>query len=106
MKRLFMCIMTVSALLTLTPTQTMAAEETNPVSVPVAKITDTERNDALVKRLNEINAMDKSAMSASEKRELRKEVRSMKREVKDGSGGLYISVGAAILIVLLLILLL
>ena len=53
-----------------------------------------------------IDAMDKSELSAPEKKELRKEVRSIKKELRDISGGVYLSVGAVIIIILLLILLL
>lgn len=60
----------------------------------------------LLTRLDEIRNMDKSDMSSSEKKELRKEVRSIKRELKATGGGIYLSAGALIIIVLLLILLL
>ncbi|MBW6479084.1 MAG: hypothetical protein K0B37_06605 [Bacteroidales bacterium] len=70
-----------------------------------AEAVETAYANALMDRLNEINEMDKSAMSSSEKNELRKEVRAIQKEQRP-TGGVYISVGAAILIVLLLILLL
>jgi hypothetical protein len=58
-------------------------------------------------RLEEIKAMDKSEMTRAEKKELRKEVRAIKSDLKaSGNGGIYLSVGAIIIIVLLLILLL
>ncbi|GAA5031183.1 hypothetical protein GCM10011506_21280 [Marivirga lumbricoides] len=60
----------------------------------------------LLTRLDEIRNMDKSDMSSSEKKELRKEVRSIKRELKAAGGGIYLSAGALIIIVLLLIILL
>ncbi|PTB97522.1 hypothetical protein C9994_02665 [Marivirga lumbricoides] len=60
----------------------------------------------LLTRLDEIRNMDKSDMSSSEKKELRKEVRSIKRELKATGGGIYLSAGALIIIILLLILLL
>jgi hypothetical protein len=62
--------------------------------------------ETLLKRLDEIKALDQSTLSRSEKQQLRKEVRSIKKELKTNSGGVYLSVGAAIIIVLLLILLL
>lgn len=73
--------------------------------------TEKTNNDAhaqqLVARLKEIRDMDKSNLTSSERKALRKEVREMKKEVKrDGSKGIYLSVGAIIIIVLLLILLL
>jgi hypothetical protein len=57
----------------------------------------------LTERLEEIKAMDISSMSNKEKRVLRKEVRAAERRVQ--SSGVYISVGALIIIVLLLVLL-
>lgn len=55
-------------------------------------------------RLIEIKKMDKSNLTAAQKKELRKEVKSLKKEAK--SRGIYLSVGAIIIIILLLILLL
>jgi hypothetical protein len=58
-------------------------------------------------RLAEIKAMDMSKMSSLEKKQLRKEVRTIKGNKKTvGNGGIYLSVGAVIIIVLLLIILL
>lgn len=57
-------------------------------------------------RLEEIKNMDKSEMTRSEKKELRKEVRSIKSELRSTGNGVYLSVGAIIIIILLLILLL
>jgi hypothetical protein len=62
------------------------------------------RAETLVKRLEEIKGMDKSTLSRGEKKELNKEVRSIRKELKS-SGGIYLSVGAVIIIILLLILL-
>lgn len=55
-------------------------------------------------RLVEIHEMDKTNLSTTEKKELRKEVKSLKKEARNG--GIYLSVGAIIIIILLLILLL
>jgi hypothetical protein len=67
-------------------------------------------NDAyarqLMNRLIEIRDMDKSNLTSSEKKALRKEVKEIKKEVKKDQKGIYLSVGAIIIIVLLLILLL
>jgi len=57
-------------------------------------------------RLDEINAMDKSKMTSAEKKTLRKEVKSIKSSLREIGGGVYISVGALILILILLIVLL
>lgn len=66
---------------------------------------DSAEASALLLRLDEIRDMDKSKLEAKDKKDLKKEVRSIKRELKDISGGVYISAGALILILLLLILL-
>lgn len=60
----------------------------------------------MLNRLEEIKAMDKSSLKSSEKRELRKEVRAIKADLKATGNGVYFSVGAIIIIILLLILLL
>ncbi|MDI1317871.1 hypothetical protein [Flavobacterium sp.] len=60
----------------------------------------------LYDRLEVIKKTDKSEMTRVEKKELRKEVRTIKSELKSRNGGVYLSVGAIIIIVLLLIILL
>jgi hypothetical protein len=50
--------------------------------------------------------LDKKNLTHSQKSELRKEVRTIKKQMRELSGGIYISVGALILIILLLIILL
>lgn len=62
--------------------------------------------ERLIKRLEEIKAMDKSDLSRAEKRALRKEVKEIKSTLKATGHGIYLSVGAIIIIILLLILLL
>ena len=57
-------------------------------------------------RLEEIRSLDKKELSAAEKRALRREVREIKKELAAISGGVYLSIGAILLIALLLILLL
>jgi len=50
--------------------------------------------------------MDFSDLNRTERKSLRKELRSMKSELNAIGGGVYVSAGALILIVILLILLL
>ncbi|MBK7964083.1 MAG: hypothetical protein IPK10_01325 [Bacteroidetes bacterium] len=69
---------------------------TNPV--------DSTNSKELLARLEEMKAMDMSTMSRVEKKGLRNEVRETKKQLRENEGGIYISVGAAILIVVLLIL--
>ncbi len=67
---------------------------------------DDPRAQQLLQRLQNIKAMDKSDLSRSEKRSLRKEVKDIRKEMKTIKGGVYLSVAAIIIIILLLILLL
>lgn len=55
-------------------------------------------------RLVEIKKMDKSSLTTVEKKELRKEVKDLRK--KATNNGIYLSVGAVIIIILLLILIL
>ena len=85
---------------------TISAAEKNSTAIAA----NTKEMPADVKvmftRLEEIKAMDKSSMSSSEKKELRKEVRAIKANLSSTGNGVYFSVGAIIIIILLLILLL
>lgn len=72
---------------------------------PASEKIDAALSEQLVNRLAEIKAMDASALSRKDKRELRKEVKSIEKQLNNG-GGVYLSVGAIILIVVLLIILL
>ena len=105
MKKLLAGIMTALILLTINPIQSVAATEVTPTSVPATKEAVTAKVRLMETRLNEIDAMDKSNLSASEKKSLRKEVRGIKREIQRDSG-VYVSVGALLLIIILLIVLL
>jgi Flp pilus assembly protein TadB len=60
----------------------------------------------ITERVEEIRSMDKSDLSRAEKKELRKELRELKKQSKALGGGVYLSVGAIIIIILLLILIL
>ena len=55
-------------------------------------------------RVEAIRDMDKSNMTTMEKRELRKEVKAIKENVRKDGGVIYISVGTVLLIVLILLL--
>lgn len=111
MKKITLGIMTAFLLLTFIPTQLKAGTETSTLSVAPAKtFAPTEANaleaNALLVRLDKIKAMDKSMLNSSERKVLRKEVRSIKSQLSEIGGGVYLSVGAIIIIILLLILLL
>jgi len=67
---------------------------------------ESARAEELVNRLEEIKAMDMKSLSRSEKRAVRKEVRAIEKEMKQMSGGgVYISVGALLVIIILILIL-
>lgn len=78
--------------------------ESSLVNSPVK--TEDPRVQQLLQRLEEIKGMNKSELTRAEKKNLRKEVREIRKEMKKVSGGVYLSVGAIIIIILLLILIL
>lgn len=107
MKKLMVCIATTVMVLTCTSIQAKA--ENNPVPVTASdKGAMTEKESAevqaLIKRVHEINAMDRSTMSKAERKEIRKELREIKKEVKrhGGGGAVYIS-GSLLVVILVLI---
>ena len=65
------------------------------------------RAQQMLQRLEEIRSMDKSTLTRAEKKDLRKEVKEMRKEARrDEIKGIFISIGALIIIILLLILIL
>jgi hypothetical protein len=115
MKKRTLCLIPVFSLIMLIPIPLKAETDAKPVIISTeASAKSAEPNTAVV-RLNEIQTMDKTALASSERKDLRNEIRSIRREgrinseadyVEGGHGGVYITVGAALLIVLLLLLLL
>lgn len=108
MKKIATSLLTVCLLLTFSPFQSKAATAPAPISVNTSTPAEpTPASKALLDRLAEIKSLDKSMMSRHEKRALRKEARSIKRDLREFSGGgVYLSVGALILVIVLLIVLL
>ena len=106
MKKLTLCTMTALLLLAAAPMQANAAVKSDPIATTSNPPAKSEESEALLARLNEINTMDKSNLTSSEKRTLRKETRSIKKALAINNGGVYLSVGAIVIIILLLILLL
>lgn len=99
-KTILMIVLTV-----VLPIQTYAMDaNTLPVNEP--KTEEANYASKLIHRLEEIKSMDRSNMTRTEKKALRKEVKSIKKELATSGGGVYLSVGAIIIIVLLLILIL
>ena len=80
-----------------------AIAHTGPATTPE---TPETRVVHLQNRLEEIKTIDRETLSRGERKALRREVREIKKELAAIGGGVYLSVGALILIALLLILLL
>ncbi|MCX6254059.1 MAG: hypothetical protein NTV31_06220 [Bacteroidia bacterium] len=106
MKKFIICLMAACLSLTLLPLQSNAATPSEPSSLVAPKPSESAEAKTLELRLNEINAMDKSKMKSAEKKNLRKEVKSINHKLRNIGGGVYISAGALILILILLIILL
>ncbi|MBE7175771.1 MAG: hypothetical protein INR69_05170 [Mucilaginibacter polytrichastri] len=81
-----------------------------PTKEEVAAMTNAEKTtrvEAIKQRAEDIKAMDRSQMSRAERKELRSELRTMEKQAQAlGSGGVYLSVGAIIIIILVLIIIL
>jgi hypothetical protein len=108
MKKIAICLMTACLSMTMlnAAVPKAATNETSRPSAPLTKTTESEEAKSLELRLYEIKAMDKSMMKSSEKKELRKEVKTINRRMHDISGGVYISAGALIVVLVLLLVLL
>ncbi len=85
------------------PVKTSAAINT----IPVSDSTENAKMlSGIISRVTEIQNMDKSNLSASEKKQLKKELVEMKQKAGSLDQRVYLSVGAIIIIILLLILIL
>jgi len=104
MKKISLYVMATFLSFTLFPLLSNAAD-TKPVSsLPATKPADSAEAKTLILRLDEIKSMDKSNLKATEKKALRKEVKTISNRL--GEPYIYISAGSAIIIILLLIILL
>jgi hypothetical protein len=106
MKKIVFCIMATLLSLTFIPIQTNAMVPDEPPALVEPRPAAAAEVKVLETRLNEISNMDKSKLTTAEKRTLRKEVKSIKNTLREVTGGVYISAGLLILIVILLIVLL
>ncbi len=99
MRKFLRIVLAVMPLAIATPALSEAAIPPNSTSH------DQLRASQLQQRMEEIRGMDINSLTRSEKKALRGEVRAIKKEMAEISGGVYLSVGAIILIVLLILLL-
>lgn len=91
---------------TLSATTTFASKTDRKSVAPVATENklSSEEVSRLTKRVEEIRNLDKSEMTVSEKRELRKESKGIKENVRKSGEVIYISGGTILLIILIIIL--
>lgn len=96
------CLFAMATILTMSSYAATGTGESIPVSTPAASDPEMQR---MVNRLEEIKAMDLENMPRSERRKYAREVKQIEKRMKAVGGGVYISAGALILIIVLLILL-
>ena len=101
MKKSIKSIVTALLIMSVIPSQTFASTVVPSESVPL-NLNEIQA-EQMLKRLNEIKEMDKTNMSRPAKKALRKEVKEIQKVMANGNGGVFISLGALIIIVLLLI---
>jgi hypothetical protein len=104
MKKYTMFFLTFFMLLSLAPFNSKA--EPTAILKEKTKKVESEEAKVLLARLDAIKALDKSDMTRDQKKELRKEVRTIKSNLADLGSGVYLSAGGIIIILLILILLL
>lgn len=96
------CLFALATTLSLGSYAAPGTGESVPVSTPAATDPEVQR---MTTRLEEIKAMDLKSMPRSERRKYAKEVKQIEKRMKAVGGGVYISAGALILIIVLLIVL-
>jgi len=106
MKKIVFCLMLACLSFTFLPLQSNAATIAEPSSAVDPKPAESAEAKTLLLRLDEINNMDKKKLNTSEKKDLRKEVKSIKKNLRAIGTGVYLSGAAIILIVILLVVLL
>jgi len=106
MKKIILGVMMVFLSVAFLPLQSKAATAEEPSSIPAPKPAESAEAKALIVRLDEIKATDTSKLTTEEKKNLRKEVKAIKHNLKAIGSGVYLSGAAIILIVVLLIVLL
>ncbi len=107
-KTIFLGILMIFALSTTTvfaaKTNLNSTTENTAALVKTESKLSAEEVAVLTKRAEEIRGLDKSEMTVTEKRELRKELKGIKENVRKNGEIIYISGGTLLLIVLIIIL--
>ena len=104
MKKNILCLSLIVMSFVMFPNSLMAAEKA-PMHASVETNEMPPEIREMIDRLNEIKSMDKSSLNHLDKKELRNEVRTIKKSVRASGNGIYISSGAIIIILLLIIIL-
>jgi len=104
MKNIKKSIVLFSLLLICSTTSVFAVNVTYSDTATVANRFENANTIELTQNLNKLQAVDKSKLNFSQKQSLKKEIRSNKKSLANSGGGVYISVGALLLVILLLIL--
>ena len=104
MKKLIYPLLTLFLLGSFSMNSVQAAETPKPIATTTEPPIPQEVQ-VMINRVYEIRDMDRSSLTVAQKKELKKELRTIKSELRAISG-IYLSIGALIIIILLLILLL
>jgi hypothetical protein len=109
-KILFMVCLMIFSLSASTAVSTKSnPKKTSDNPITVIKLTDklSENQVSLMtKRVEAIRDMDKTNLTVTEKRELRNELKAIKKDLRKDGGVIYIGAGTLLLIIILLIILL
>jgi hypothetical protein len=107
-KRFYLCML--ALVLMFSSNLSMASSGKDAIRKKVEGMTEeqiTARYEEMQQRVQEIKAMDKSSLTKMERKDIKKELKEMNQEARvSGNGGIYLSVGAILLIILILILIL
>ena len=101
MKKLIYSLILVFTLATSSTTVSAATKNETKTELTVEQ---RAQFDKLVNRVEEIRKMDKSDLTRVEKKALRSELKELKQQARALNQGVYLSVGAIIIIILLVIL--
>lgn len=100
----FIALLTVGVTANSTTTNPISSSSIQTQSAETKRLSQREA-DLLIDRVYEIHSMDLKALNNAEKRALREELASINEQLHHPAGGVYISVGGLILILILLIIL-
>lgn len=105
MKKTIFLVLVIMLSLSATVSAATKSPEKNAIPVKTENKLSEEELSRLNRRVEEIRDMDKTTLSAKEKRELRKELKEIKEDLRRDGGYVYIGAGTIILIIILVVLL-